>query len=102
MLVARRNGGQPASTGAGFATTDQRSTDRRDFMRATTLAAVGAASSVMSSNHAAAQTAATRLPGGTVYTGSTVNGKPVVSALGIADLEAGKVHRLFFRGVEGP
>jgi uncharacterized protein len=82
--------------------TDHWSTDRRNFMRATTLAAVGAASSVMASNHAAAQTAATKLPGGTVYTGSTVDGKPVISALGIADLEAGKVHRLFFRGVEGP
>ena len=63
----------------------------------------GAAASVaLSSDHAAAQTATAKLPGGTVYTGDVVHGKPVVNALGFADLEPSKHHRLYFRGVEGP
>ncbi|MBE1505796.1 M14 family metallopeptidase [Rhizobium viscosum] len=80
--------------------TDESSLDRRDFM----LAAVGgaAASIALASDHAAAQTATAKLPGGTIYTGDTVDGKPVVSTLGVADLEPGKLHRLYFRGVEGP
>lgn len=83
-----------------LAMADESSLDRRDFM----LAAVGgaAASIALASDHAAAQTAAAKLPGGTVYTGDTVDGKPVVSTLGVADLEPGKLHRLYFRGVEGP
>ena len=80
--------------------TSQPGTDRRDFMLATALGAV--ASITLSSDHAAAQTAAAKLPGGTVYTGDIVDGKPVVSTLGVADLEPGKIHRLYFRGVEGP
>src|SRR5262249_30851259 len=48
------------------------------------------------------QTATAKLPGGTVYTGNIVDGKPVVSTLGVTDLEPGKIHRLYFRGVEGP
>ena len=80
--------------------TSQPGTDRRDFMLATALGAV--ASITLSSDHAAAQTAAAKLPGGTVYTGNIVDGKPVVSTLGVADLEPGKIHRLYFRGVEGP
>ncbi|GAA3096514.1 succinylglutamate desuccinylase/aspartoacylase family protein [Rhizobium viscosum] len=83
-----------------LAMTDESSLDRRDFM----LAAVGgaAASIALASDHAAAQTATAKLPGGTIYTGDTVDGKPVVSTLGVADLEPGKLHRLYFRGVEGP
>ena len=80
--------------------TDESSLDRRDFMLATVGGA--AASIVLASDHAAAQTATAKLPGGTVYTGDTVDGKPVVSTLGVADLEPGKLHRLYFRGVEGP
>ena len=84
--------------------TDQPSLDRRDFMFATSLATIGGAATsiILSSDHAEAQTAATTLAGGTVYTGDFVHKKPVVSALGVADLEQGKVHRLYFRGVEGP
>ncbi|RDJ16031.1 M14 family metallopeptidase [Rhizobium grahamii] len=80
--------------------TDDSSLDRRDFM----LATVGgvAASIALASDRAAAQTAMAKLPGGTVYTGDTVDGKPVISTLGVADLEPGKLHRLYFRGVEGP
>jgi uncharacterized protein len=84
--------------------TDQPPLDRRDFLLASTLATIGgaAASVVLSSDHAAAQIAVTALPGGTVYTGDVVHEKPVVSTLGVADLEPGKLHRLYFRGVEGP
>ncbi len=79
---------------------EQPSLARRDFM----LAAIGgaAASVALSPDQALAQTATARLPGGTVYTGDAVDQKPVVSALGVADLEPGKLHRLYFRGVEGP
>lgn len=83
-----------------FIMTDQPNLDRRDFMLATIGGA--AASVALSSDHAAAQTAAARLPGGTVYTGDVIHEKPVVSALGVADLEPGRLHRFYFRGVEGP
>jgi uncharacterized protein len=84
--------------------TDQPSLDRRDFMIASTLATIGgtAASVTFASDRASAQTAMGKLPGGTVYTGDVVDGKRVVSALGVSDLEPGKHHRLYFRGVEGP
>jgi predicted deacylase len=84
--------------------TDQPRLDRRDFMVATTLATIGgAATSVaLSSDRAEAQSGTTKLAGGTVYTGDIVHKKPVVSALGVADLEPGQLHRLYFRGVEGP
>ncbi|MDR6632285.1 putative deacylase [Phyllobacterium sp. 1468] len=76
------------------------SLDRRDFMLATVGGA--AASIALASDHASAQTATAKLAGGTVYTGDTVDGKLVVSTLGVADLELGKLHRLYFRGVKGP
>lgn len=36
----------------------------------------------------------------TVYTGDIIQGKRVVSELDVNDLEAGKLHRLFFQGVQ--
>jgi uncharacterized protein len=92
------------SSGKDFAMTDESSLDRRDFMIATTLATIGgaAAAVAVSSGQAAAQTAPVELPGGTAYTGDVVDGKPVVSTLEVADLEPGTLHRLYFRGVEGP
>ncbi len=36
----------------------------------------------------------------TVYTGDLINGKKVVSSLNTADLEAGRKHLLYFRGVQ--
>jgi hypothetical protein len=36
----------------------------------------------------------------TVYTGDVINGKKVVSSLNTDDLEAGKKHLLYFRGVQ--
>lgn len=84
--------------------TDQPNLGRRDFMLATTLATIGgaAASVVFTLDQAVGQTTTAELPGGTIYTGDTADGKPVVSTLGVEDLEPGKLHRLYFRGVEGP
>ena len=39
---------------------------------------------------------------GTVYTGDTIQGKKVVSALSVGDLEPGKKHLLYFQGVQMP
>ena len=39
---------------------------------------------------------------GTVYTGDVIEGKKVVSALDVNDLEPGKKHLLYFQGVEMP
>lgn len=43
---------------------------------------------------------AAALPAATVYTGDRVDGVPVISALDVSDLAAGKTHRLIFAGVE--
>lgn len=80
--------------------TDQPNRGRRDFMLATIGGAAAAAA--LSSDHAEAQAARGKLPGGTVFTGDVVDQKPVVSTLAVEDLEPGKLHRLHFRGVEGP
>ena len=39
-------------------------------------------------------------PQGTVYTGEVIQGKKVVRALDINDLEPGKKHFLYFQGVQ--
>ncbi|MCV9910362.1 succinylglutamate desuccinylase/aspartoacylase family protein [Brucella sp. HL-2] len=84
--------------------TDKGRLDRRDFLIATTLATISgaAASVVLSPDQAAAQTATAKLPGGTVYTGEQIQGKKVVSALNVNDLEVGQKHLLYFQGVETP
>src|SRR6478609_11043236 len=41
-------------------------------------------------------------PSATVYTGDTIQGKKVVSALDVDDLEPGKKHLLYFQGVQMP
>ena len=52
---------------------------------------------------AAASTDASATPArGTVYTGDVINGKKVVSALDVADLEPGRKHYLYFQGVQAP
>jgi uncharacterized protein len=47
-------------------------------------------------------TCATRIParGGTICTGDTIQGTPVISQLDVQDLEPGKKHRFFFQGAE--
>jgi predicted deacylase len=52
-----------------------------------------------------AQTAEQPVPvstAGTAYTGDVLEGKPVVTLLDVNDLEPGRMHRLYFRGVETP
>lgn len=83
----------------------KKSVDRRDFMISSVAAVAGASAALAaaartaSAEDAAAQTAAS---GGTVYTGDVIQGKKVVSALAVDDLEAGKKHFLYFQGVQTP
>jgi len=82
--------------------------DRRDFMIAS-LATVGASALVANAGSASAQDAATPgagtasdAPSATVYTGDVIQGKKVVSALDVNDLEPGRKHLLYFQGVQMP
>jgi uncharacterized protein len=83
--------------------------DRRDFMIAS-IATVGASAALAANTgsanakDAAASSAspASGAASATVYTGDTIQGKKVVSALDIKDLEPGKKHLLYFQGVEMP
>ena len=79
--------------------------DRRDLIMAS-IATVGAAAAVaVNAGAANAQDAATppaNPASGTVYTGDVIEGKKVVSALDVNDLEPGKKHLLYFQGVEMP
>jgi uncharacterized protein len=74
---------------------------RRNFMIGS-VAAAGASATGLSTY---AQDAAnnTAVPtSGTVYTGDTIQGKKVVSALDVNDLEHRKKHLLYFQGVQTP
>lgn len=81
--------------------------DRRDLIVAS-LAAVGAVTALAASaDPAAAQGAAAPSAGaaagkpqGTVYTGEIIQGKKVVNALDVNDLEPGKKHLLYFQGAQ--
>lgn len=79
---------------------------RRDLIKAS-LATVGAATLGAKAGPADAQismpppsSAADETPRGTVYTGEILDGKKVVSALDVDDLEPGVKHLLYFQGVE--
>ena len=75
---------------------------RRGFIIASA-ASVGAAAT-LAVKTAAAQNAtplAVSTPG-TTYTGDVIQGRNVVSALDVNDLEPGKKHFLYFRGVQSP
>jgi hypothetical protein len=69
--------------------------DRRRFMTAAIAASAAIATEVDPAN--AHATTATR---GTAYTGDVIDGKKVISALNIDDLEAGKKHLFNFQGVQ--
>ncbi|MCX7300328.1 MAG: succinylglutamate desuccinylase/aspartoacylase family protein [Rhodobacterales bacterium] len=71
--------------------------DRRDFMLASLITAGGAGVLAAAAGGAAAQ----EIAGGVTLTGDVIGGKPVITALDVAGLPAGK-HRFYFRGVEGP
>ena len=79
--------------------------DRRDFMIgsiATAGASVALAVAAGTSNAQGAATTPANPASGTVYTGDTIQGKKVVSALDVGDLEPGKKHLLYFQGVQMP
>lgn len=79
--------------------------DRRDFIIAS-IATVGASAALaVNAGAANAQGAATPSAdpaSGTAYTGDVVQGKKVVSALDVNDLEPGQKHFLYFQGVQMP
>jgi uncharacterized protein len=77
---------------------------RRDFMIASITTATASATLGVTAGAANAQGAATTSApaSGTVYIGDTIEGKKVVSALDVNDLEPGKKHLLYFQGVQMP
>lgn len=80
--------------------------DRRNFIIAS-IATVGASAGLAARAEAATAQAdavpVTEAPStGTVYTGDVIDGKKVVSALDVGDLEPGKTHFLYFQGVRMP
>ncbi len=79
--------------------------DRRDFMIASITTAGASATLAIAAGAANAQgvaTTSTDPASGTVYTGDTIQGKRVVSALDVKNLESGKKHLLYFQGVQMP
>jgi uncharacterized protein len=79
--------------------------DRRDFMIASITTAGASAALAVTAGAANSQSAATTSAdpaSGTVYTGDTMQGKNVVSALDVNDLKPGKKHLLYFQGVQMP
>lgn len=78
--------------------------DRRDFM--THSIALAGTSVVVASDAVAAASEETAKTVGsnseTVFTGESIQGKKVVSRLSVDDLEPGRKHFLYFRGVETP
>ncbi len=79
----------------------QKGIKRRDLIKAS-ITTVGAATALSASSiPVAAQTSSSTEAGkGTVYTGETIQGKKVVSALDVNDLEPGRRHQLYFQGVQ--
>src|SRR5215469_7515187 len=82
--------------------------NRRVFMIgafASVAASTGFAASISGasaqSTTAPAAGSAQPTPQGTVYTGDVIDGKKVISALNVSDLEPGK-HLFYFQGVEMP
>jgi predicted deacylase len=79
--------------------------DRRDLIMAS-IATVGAAAAVAvkagAANAQDARTPPANPASGTIYTGDVIEGKKVVSALDVNDLEPGKKHLLYFQGVKMP
>jgi uncharacterized protein len=71
--------------------------NRRHFV----VNAIGA-SAALATSAAIPNTRAATSTGGTVFTGDTMDGKKVLSALDSNDLEPGKTHLMYFQGVEMP
>src|SRR4029077_9195276 len=68
--------------------------DRRDFI----VAVIGASAALATNTSASAQGVTPVASQGTVYTGDVIDGKKVISALNIDDLEPGKKHLFYFQG----
>ncbi|MDR6668453.1 succinylglutamate desuccinylase/aspartoacylase family protein [Rhizobium sp. 1399] len=79
--------------------------DRRDLLIAS-IATVGASAALAVTTGAAnaedAAKPAANPASGTVYTGDVIQGKKVVSALDVDDLEPGQKHFLYFQGAQMP
>src|ERR1043165_7856555 len=71
--------------------------DRRNFVIASIATAGASAAFAVNASAAAPATS-----GGTVYTGDVIQGKKVISALDVNDLEPGQKHRFYFQGVQMP
>ena len=83
----------------------EESVARRDFLSASIAAASASAAVTIAAGTANAQGAPAIVGGpasGTVFTGDTIQGKRVVSALNVNDLEPGQKHRFYFQGVQMP
>ncbi len=78
--------------------------DRRDFMMIATMASVALATGAANAQGTTAPSAGPvpAAPRGTVYTGDVIQGKKVISALDVNDLEPGKKHLFYFQGVQMP
>ena len=83
--------------------------DRRDFLIASIATAGASAAVAINVDAASAQGApassAGAAPGareGTIYTGDVIQGKKVIRALDVNDLEPGRKHLLYFQGVQMP
>src|SRR5574340_626316 len=97
-LVLRKRIASAASHERVYAMSDNfgpDSLDRRHFM----ITALGASAALAAKTDSASAQAATASRG-TVYTGDMIDGKKVISALGIDDLEPGKKHLFYFQGVQ--
>jgi predicted deacylase len=73
--------------------------DRRHFI----VAAIGTSAALAANTGAASAQGtgqAATASRGTIYTGDMIDGKKVISALNIDDLEPGKKHLLYFQGVQ--
>ena len=78
---------------------------RRDFMTASARAVGTSVALALSAGPASAQGGTTppaASPTRTTYTGGVIDGKRVVTALDVDDLEPGRKHLLYFRGVATP
>jgi uncharacterized protein len=73
------------------------SLNRRHFI----VTAIGASATLAASSEPPSTRAATASPG-TAFTGDTIDGKKVISALDVNDLEPGRKHLLYFQGVQMP
>lgn len=82
-----------------MATSSNGSIDRRGFVLGSL---AGASASVVASAAAASESPAIGTTGGTAVAGDAIDGKPVISALDVGDLEPGRRHLFHFRGVESP